>query len=168
MVNHVVCFADISQYYGYYIIIFILPIFYIKNLRECRSSAVTLATSMMIVFDYAVEYKAVKNIFIDLGVMELAQKEKSSSSSVTNGKESKVTPIKINKPDPIKFSGQPRDFATFKREFEAIVVPRRDPSDVGFHLKQAVPSKHRHLLDNIDLSKYEKMMRTHAGNEPNN
>ena len=116
------------------------------------------AIDKMIDFDYAVEYKAVKNIFIDLGVMELAQKEKSSSSSVTAGKESKVTPIKINKPDPIKFSGQPRDFATFKREFEAIVVPRRDPSDVGFHLKQAVPSKHRHLLDNIDLSKYEEMM----------
>ena len=116
------------------------------------------AIDKMIEFDYAVEYKAVKNIFIDLGVMELAQKEKSSSSSVTTGKESKVTPIKINKPDPIKFSGQPRDFATFKREFEAIVVPRRDPSDVGFHLKQAVPSKHRHLLDNIDLSKYEEMM----------
>ena len=111
-------------------------------------------------FEYAKEYKEMKEILIDLGVMELAQKggRGNKDSSGLSKDNRSAAPIKINKPDPIKFSGQPRDFATFKREFEAIVVPRRDASDIGFHLKQAVPSKHRHLLNNIELSEYEEMM----------
>ena len=117
--------------------------------------------TLKIKFDYAKEYKEMKDIFIDLGVMELAQTGGGSTSKIPSSlaKDStSATPIKISKPDPIKFSGQPRDFAPFKREFEAIVVPRRDASDIGFHLKQAVPSKHRHLLNNIELSNYKEMM----------
>ena len=69
-----------------------------------------------------------------------------------------VTPIKLNKPDPIKFSGQPRDFATFRRDFEAIIVPNRAAVDIGLYLKQAVPPKDVHLLANVDLENHKEMM----------
>ena len=69
-----------------------------------------------------------------------------------------VTPIKLNKPDPIKFSGHPRDFASFKRDFEAIIVPNRSAADIGLYLKQAVPAKDAHILVNVDLENYNEMM----------
>ena len=69
-----------------------------------------------------------------------------------------VTPIKLNKPDPIKFSGQPRDFATFRRDFEVIIVPNRAAVDIGLYLKQAVPPKDVHLLANVDLENHKEMM----------
>ena len=69
-----------------------------------------------------------------------------------------VTPIKLNKPDPIKFSGQPRDFATFKRDFESIIVPNRAAADIGLYLKQAVPAKDVYILANVDLENYKEMM----------
>ena len=68
------------------------------------------------------------------------------------------TPLKLAKPDPIKFSGNPRDFASFKENFESIVVPNRSAADVGLYLKQAVPEKHKHLIKNIRPVDYEEMM----------
>ena len=47
------------------------------------------------------------------------------------------------------FSGQTRDFAKFKRDFEAVVVPDRYPLYVAKYLRQAVPNKYRHLLDTV-------------------
>ena len=47
------------------------------------------------------------------------------------------------------FSGQTRDFAKFKRDFEALVVPDRYPLHVAEYLRQAVPKEYRHLLDNV-------------------
>ena len=44
---------------------------------------------------------------------------------------SKIAPLKINKPDNLTFSGQARDFASFKRDFLAIVVPHRDLAQIG-------------------------------------
>ena len=70
-----------------------------------------------------------------------------------------VTPIKLEKPGKITFSGNARDFATFKRNFEAIVVPNRPAADVGLHLYQAVPQKDRHLLDNVSLDQHQEMMK---------
>ena len=71
---------------------------------------------------------------------------------------SHVTPIKLNMPDPIKFSGHPRDFAAFKRDFEAIIVPNRSAADIGLYLKQAVPPKDSHILANVELENYKEMM----------
>ena len=69
-----------------------------------------------------------------------------------------ASPIKLNKPDPITFSGNPRDFATFKRDFEAIIVPNRSAADISLYLKQAIPKKDMHVLANVSLDKYEEMM----------
>ena len=55
------------------------------------------------------------------------------------------------------FSGNVRDFASFKRKFEAIAVSTR-PVETVQYLRQAVPSEYRHLLDNLDLPDYENMM----------
>ena len=69
-------------------------------------------------------------------------------------------PIKLEKAKPITWNGKERDFATFKREFEAIVVPRRHPSQVAVYLKEAIPEKHKHLLNNHNLDDYQGMMKT--------
>ena len=54
------------------------------------------------------------------------------------------------------FSGQTRDFAKFKRDFEAVVVPDRHPLHVAEYLRQAVPKKYHHLLN--DVAHPEDMM----------
>ena len=64
----------------------------------------------------------------------------------------------MNKPQPIKFSGLPRDFATFKRDFEAIIVPHRSSADIGLYLRQAVPAKDLHLIANVDVENHAEMM----------
>ena len=66
--------------------------------------------------------------------------------------------IKLGKAENTVFSGEARDFATFKREFSQIVIPGRAAHDVGYRLKQAVPQKHRHLLDEFDLADHVGMM----------
>ena len=76
----------------------------------------------------------------------------------TGGEPIRAAPLKINKPDNLTFSGQARDFATFKRDFLAIVVPNRDAAQVGIYFKQAIPEKHKHLLANKDLTDWSGMM----------
>ena len=119
-------------------------------------------------FDRMEELTNVASINKDLDKIVIAQKLNSSKnvtsspilSSTFKEADSKphVTPIKLNKPDPITFSGNPRDFATFKRDFEAVIVPNRPAADVGLYLKQAVPTKDAHLLANISLDKHQEMM----------
>ena len=67
-------------------------------------------------------------------------------------------PIKLAKVENIDFSGEYRDFANFKRKFETIVVPNRDPADIGLRLRQALPTKHAHLIDNFEPSQWSEMM----------
>merc|ERR1719300_2129244 len=71
-----------------------------------------------------------------------------------------MLPSNLKKAKPITWNGKERDFATFKREFEAIVVPRRNPSQVAVYLKEAIPEKHRHLLNNHNLDDFKGMMKT--------
>ena len=66
--------------------------------------------------------------------------------------------IKLGKAEATLFSGEARDFATFKREFSQIVILGRASHDVGYRLKQSIPEKHRHLLDSYDLSDHKGMM----------
>ena len=63
----------------------------------------------------------------------------------------KAVPLKISKPEAVKFSGQSRDFASFKRDFMAIIVPNRGDAEIGIHFKQGIPDKHKHLISNLDL-----------------
>ena len=95
---------------------------------------------------------------INLERTKLSASGPALSSTMRDSPVSHLTPIKLNKPDPIKFSGHPRDFATFKRDFEAIIVPNRSAADIGLYLKQAVPSKDVHILANVELENYPEMM----------
>ena len=65
-----------------------------------------------------------------------------SLSLTLKEKDAVATPIKLEKPAPIKFFGNARDIASFKEKFEAIVVPNRSAADVGLYVNQAVPTKY--------------------------
>ena len=72
--------------------------------------------------------------------------------------------IKMNKVECPKFSGYPRDFAQFKDEFESIVaVPGRQDNEVGVQLRNAIPKKYVHLINNLELADYKGMMEVLVG-----
>ena len=66
--------------------------------------------------------------------------------------------IKLGKAEQIMFFGNSRDFAAFKKDFETIVVPNRAAVDTGYRLRQAIPQKHQHLIANVDVADYKKML----------
>ena len=114
-------------------------------------------------FDRLEEMEKVENINVDLEKIVNVQKLNSSRSMTsphvlhsTFKETESTTPIKLNKPDPLKFSGQPRDFASFKKKFETIVVPNRSAVDIGVHLFQAIPTKHQHLVANVEIDNYKE------------
>ena len=41
-----------------------------------------------------------------------------------------------------------------------IVYPNRDPTEIGLRLRDAVPQKYRHLVNNIDPKDYQTIMKT--------
>ena len=84
-------------------------------------------------------------------------------NSTLNDKNTTSTPIKLEKPAPIKFSGNARDFAAFKEKFEAIVVPNRSAADIGLYLHQAIPGKYQHLVKNFKPMEHVKMMEVLVG-----
>ena len=81
-----------------------------------------------------------------------------SSSEKSTKDAGMIAPLKINKPEALKFSGEAREFAPFKRDFLAMVVPNRDNTQIGMHLKQAIPEKHKHLVSNKDLDDWSSML----------
>ena len=95
--------------------------------------------TLKLVFDYTKEYKEMNKIILVLGVIESAQRKRGvTSNTLSLTSSTPATPIKISKPDPIKFNRQQRDFAPFKYEFEAIVIPRMYASNIDFHLKRSM------------------------------
>ena len=67
--------------------------------------------------------------------------------------------VKLQKLKCPKFSGVPRDFGQFKRDFDQIVnVPGRSDVEVGFNLKDAIPEKFQHLVSHLDKSNHVEMM----------
>ena len=67
--------------------------------------------------------------------------------------------VKLQKLNCPKFSGMPRDFAHFKRDFNLIVkVVGRSDIEVGSHLRDAIPEKHKHLISHLDTSDHTAMM----------
>ena len=73
-------------------------------------------------------------------------------------KPQKPSLIKLKKTKNIKFSREKCDFSTFMSEFREILVPNKDISEVGLHLKQAVPKKHLYLIERFKLNWYQEMM----------
>ena len=120
----------------------------LKSAMEARGDEATVI-GQKLKFNRTEELKKVGMINIDLDkILEAkkinSEKNKSGFSNPvhsstfrepTTSSTALVSPIKLNKPDPIKFSGQPRDFATFRRDFEAIIVPNRSAADIGLYLK---------------------------------
>ena len=67
--------------------------------------------------------------------------------------------VKLEKMSCPKFSGSPRDFAQWKREFNALVnVPGRTDVEIGGNLLHAVPQKHQRLINHLDLANHKEMM----------
>ena len=57
------------------------------------------------------------------------------------------------------FSGHAEDFAKFKREFEAVVVPNRYPLHVAAYLRAAVPTElESQLFDSLPFPDHIAMM----------
>ena len=117
-------------------------------------------------FDRLEEMEKFGNINVDLEKIVTVQKLNSSKNMTSphilssTFKETKSgTPIKLNKPDPLKFSGQARDFASFKNKFETIVVPHRSAVDIGVHILQDIPAKHQYLVANVKMENYQEMMK---------
>ena len=111
--------------------------------------------------EYDSEYSNFVDLNMQLKVFEQAKANlAAATTTVVTGTvdTKKCAPLKVNKPDTLKFSGQARDFAPFKRDFMAIIVPNRDDAQIGIHFKQAIPSKHQHLIANKELKDWEGMM----------
>ena len=64
----------------------------------------------------------------------------------------------LEPPKNIKFSKEPQDVATFKCEFNEIVIPNREIHEVSLHLKQLIPKKCLHLIEKFKLTQYSEMM----------
>ena len=78
------------------------------------------------------------------------------SAVCSHPKHSNIVKIKVSAP---KFSGSSREFAVFKRDFNAIVaVDSRNAVEIGALLKESIPPRYKYLLDRFDLSEHEKMM----------
>ena len=109
-----------------------------STLELCGDSASDVEEKVK--FLYEEELKDTTSLNVKLDKMIAVQKlslnsNRSASQSQLNStfKEShRATPIKINKADAIKFSLFSRDFATFRGDFEAIIVHNRSAADVGF------------------------------------
>ena len=124
--------------------------------------------------DYSKEQKEVSELGIKLERIILTQKvsekdrsmlainaagEASILNSTVRESASSHSIIKMNKVECPKFSGFPRDFAQFKKEFEAIVaVPGRQDNEIGIQLRNAIPRKFVHLVHNHELADYKGMM----------
>ena len=67
--------------------------------------------------------------------------------------------VKLQKLTCPKFSGIPRDFGQFKRDFDQIVnVPGRPDVEIGKNLRDAVPEKYKHYINHLDTAKHSEMM----------
>ena len=67
--------------------------------------------------------------------------------------------VKLQKLSCPKFSGSPRDFGHFRRDFlELVKVPGRADIEIGTNLKNAVPEKYLHLISHLSMTDHEGMM----------
>ena len=85
--------------------------------------------------------------------------ESSIHNSTVKDSASGSSIIKMNKVECPKFSGFPRDYAQFKKEFESIVaVPGRQDNEIGVQLRNAIPKKFVHLINNFELADWKGML----------
>ena len=131
------------------------------KLKEVHQITEQDGTESKEITDYDEEHSMF--LVLDIRLKTYAEAKALIKTKNLHGGDEKVTtgtgvPLKINKPDALRFSGEAREFASFKQDFMAIVVPNRDNSQIGMHFKQAIPDKHKHLLSNKNLDDWESMM----------
>ena len=106
-----------------------------------------------IVDDRSTIVKEVKSLCMELEAIAI------QSGSVTTSDHAEKSVVKLQKLTCPKFSGIPRDFGHFKRDFDLIVnVPGRSDVEIGSNLKDAIPEKHKHLVSHLDTSDHVEMM----------
>ena len=99
--------------------------------------------------------KEVRSLCMELEAIAVSIGPVSSGSS--RGADNSI--VKLQKLKCPKFSGVPRDFGQFKRDFEQIVnVPGRSDVEIGSNLKDAIPERFQHLVSHLDKSNHPEMM----------
>ena len=144
-----------------------------ENMKH-KAESLREVTEESEITDITNEIKAMKKLLLSLEKVIRAQKlasdRLSASSSTTREVTAKdSTPItsrgdgivRIKKLDCPKWSGNIGEFPRFIREFEEIVaVPGRNSTEVGQQLRNAIPWKHKHLVDNIVSSDWKEIIVT--------
>ena len=111
--------------------------------------------------DYATILQTVEDLVVKLEAIALElPPPKSTSTSPPSGTDRISNEVvKLQKISCPKFSGIPREFAQFKRDFNKIVaVPGRSDVEIGYNLRDSIPQKHCHLLDHLDTTQHKEMM----------
>ena len=86
--------------------------------------------------------------------------EASSNSINAQSNKNKTEIARLQKLSCPKFSGSPREYVRFKREFcELVSVPGRSDIEIGKNLKNAVPERYLHLINHLPTSDHEGMMK---------
>ena len=129
-----------------------------NKLKENENAVGDSATESKVSSSYEKEYTDYLDADMKLKTYEQIRTPGGLRGDTSSSEGRKATPLKINKPDNLSFSGQARDFAMFKRDFMAIVVPHRDQAQIGIYFKQAIPEKHKHIISNKELHDWEGMM----------
>ena len=124
----------------------------INRLTECNGNEAKAT------LDYETEHNKYIDVELKLKRFEQMRKPAAPASTDSSSKTVQAIPLKINKPDNLAYTGQARDFAAFKRDFLAIVVPNREASQIGIYFKQAIPEKHKYLIANKELHEWQEMM----------
>ena len=114
--------------------------------------------------EYTEEGRVVHKLILQLASITISNQEKSGDSksqTVTKGQSvDRTSIVKLQKMSCPKFSGYARDFSHFKRDFNAMVnVVGRSDVEIGSNLLNAVPTKYQHLIDNLDMSNHQEMMK---------
>ena len=111
--------------------------------------------------DYSEVTKQVEEMCVQLQSFSLKYPICESKSGITDRSEEIPGSciVKLQKLTCPKFSGIPRDFGQFKRDFNQIVnVPGRPDVEIGMNLREAVPDKYKHYINHLDTSNHTKMM----------
>ena len=120
--------------------------------------------------DYSTEIKEVGQIKLKLAAIAIKHRDTDESivkNSNSRNRDSNSSfdransnMVKLQKMSCPKFSGSPRDFGHFKREFQEMVnVPGRAAVEIGSNLREAVPDNFKHLLSHLETSNHKEMMK---------
>ena len=99
--------------------------------------------------------KEIESLSVELEAIAIS----SGSVGIVDSDRKYETMVKLQKLSCPKFSGIPRDFGNFKRDFDQIVnVSGRADVEIGSNLRDAIPEKFKHLVSHLDTSNHVEMM----------